>query len=327
VSHGSKEIVDMLVARGADVNAMSQNGQTPLHWAVNIGAKGIGSAKMIELLVSKGADPNIRNNDGLTPLDFVKSKPGELADLLRQHGAEDWAPRPGQITVTRRSTGVARPAFEQGTNLLNRFTLLEVIAVLPWGKTSASGVSRAVVPFPDFSKVTITRRDPKTGKLAEIPVDVAALVASGDCAKDFPLEWGDLMNIPDREHTLNEQWQGLPTDFGKLIAKCLQRKVTVEVKGEPQTIILGPIVLDELRQQALVLGNQVTSIVLPFRLTDVLRGNARLFSTSDLTRVKVRRVDPATGQTQEWVFNEETIERTHDLWVRDGDVIEVPDKP
>ena len=64
-----------------------------------------------------------------------------------------------------------------------------------------------------------------------------------------------------------------------------------------------------------------------FRLKDVLTGSARLFSTSDLTRVKVRRVDPGTGQTKEWLFNEQTIDSTNDLWLRDGDVIEVPDKP
>jgi hypothetical protein len=183
-----------------------------------------------------------------------------------------------------------------------------------------------VVPFPDFSKVTITPR-PKGRRLTEIPVDVAAWVSSGDCSNDFLLEWGDSVNIPDREHTLQEEWQGLPTDFGKLVAKCLHRKVTVNVKGESQLISLGPIILDRFSQQALEMGNPVTHFGLPFRLKDVLTRSARLFSTSDLTQVKVRRVDPASGQTLEWVFNEQTIDPTNDLWLRDGDVIEVPDKP
>src|SRR6185436_21195933 len=113
---------------------------------------------------------------------------------------------------------------------------------------------------------------------------------------------------------LNAQWRGLPTDFGKLVAKCLRRKITVEVKSEAQIITLEPLFVDEYRQQALSSGNLITSIVLPFRLKDVLTGSARLFSTSDLTRLKVRRVDPATGQTQEWVFDEQMIDPTNDLW-------------
>jgi hypothetical protein len=306
-------------------------GNTPLYLAVDSSSKPI-----VELLLAKGADPNIANNGGQTPLDRTKSgrtlseiQIKEIAPLLRQHGALDDLPDFKTLRVTRRSTGVRKPAFVQGTNSINRFTLLEAIARVPWGSTSRPNpeASQAVVPFPDFSQVTITRREPKTGKLIELPVDVAALVVSGDCSKNFLLEWGDLIDIPDREHRLNEQWRGLPTDFGKLVAKCLRRKITVEVKGEPQIITLEPIVLDEYHQQALSSGNLISSIVLPFRLNDVLTGSARLFSTSDLTRVKVRRVDSATGQTQEWVFDELTIDPQNDLWLRDGDVIEVPDKP
>ena len=51
-----------------------------------------------------------------------------------------------------------------------------------------------------------------------------------------------------------------------------------------------------------------------------------LLSSSDLSRVQVRRVDPVTKQTREFVFNLEQAESRNDLWLRDGDVIEVPEK-
>ncbi len=256
------------------------------------------------------------------------ASPAELADLLRQHGAQDWVPRPGQITVTRRSTGVAFPVFRQGTNLLNRFTLFEVIAALPWGPGKGySSALAAVVPVPDVSHITITRRDPATGNLLYPSVDVADRVASGDRSKDLQLEWGDLVDIPDREHELKKLWEGLPVEFVKALAKCVERKVTVELKGQRQTLALGAIMLDLQRHQSLDSGSPVATIVLPFRLKDVLTGSARLLSTSDLTRVTVRRVDPATGQPREWVFNEQTMDPANDLWVRDGDVIAVPEKP
>ena len=352
VRSGNTNSVALLVAHGAEINARDNAGNTPLHLAVTARNK-----DLVEFLLTHQADPNLLNQYGQTPLDLTKlqaaqppgfsiappgqvgapppkyASPAELADLLRQHGAQDWVPRPGQITVTRRSTGTAYPVFRQGTNALNRFTLFEVIAALPWGMDNPNA---AVVPFPDFSKVTITRRDPKTGKLTDIPVDVAALVAAGDCSKDVPLERGDLVDIPDREHKLNEQWQGLPLGFVDSLAKCLARKITVEVKGQRQEVTLAPsygssylhIPAQPRPQVRIGPPDQVVfSIRLPFRLKDVLTGSARLLSTSDLTRVTVRRVDPATGQPREWVFNEQTMDPANDLWVRDGDVIAVPEKP
>jgi hypothetical protein len=43
--------------------------------------------------------------------------------------------------------------------------------------------------------------------------------------------------------------------------------------------------------------------------------------------VKVTRRDPATGETQEWVLDCSDPNNAPDLWLRDGDVIEVPEKP
>jgi hypothetical protein len=72
-----------------------------------------------------------------------------------------------------------------------------------------------------------------------------------------------------------------------------------------------------------------------------------LLSSSDLSRVKVIRRDAKTGKTREWIVdcsppqspsNGSTFfsfqltagadsQPTSDLWLRDGDVIEVPQKP
>ena len=57
---------------------------TPLHLAAVIGHK-----EIIEILIAKGADVNARKMNGWTPLDnAIKRKHPEIADLLRKHGAK-----------------------------------------------------------------------------------------------------------------------------------------------------------------------------------------------------------------------------------------------
>ena len=70
-----------------------------------------------------------------------------------------------------------------------------------------------------------------------------------------------------------------------------------------------------------------------FWLNSFLRGSGLLLTSSDVTRAKVKRIDPATKQVRERVFNLDQIQQqvqrndsSNDLWLRDGDEIEVPEK-
>jgi hypothetical protein len=49
-------------------------------------------------------------------------------------------------------------------------------------------------------------------------------------------------------------------------------------------------------------------------------------SSSDLSHVKVTRRDPVTGKKSEWILDCSNSPSSPDLWLRDGDVIEVPEK-
>ena len=75
----------MLIAHGADVNGADVRGWIPLHQAVDQGHLETG-----ELLIAKGADLNARmKGGGYTVLDLANLKEEiELADLLRKHGAK-----------------------------------------------------------------------------------------------------------------------------------------------------------------------------------------------------------------------------------------------
>jgi ankyrin repeat protein len=81
---GQKEIAELLIAEGADVNTKSGDEETtPLHWAANRGHE-----EVAELLIAKGADVNAKDIGGYTPLDYTE---GEIADLLRKHGGKTGA--------------------------------------------------------------------------------------------------------------------------------------------------------------------------------------------------------------------------------------------
>jgi hypothetical protein len=63
-----------------------------------------------------------------------------------------------------------------------------------------------------------------------------------------------------------------------------------------------------------------------FWLGSTVRNANVLRASSDLRRVKVRRVDPASKQPREIILNLERADPRIDLWLRDGDQIEVPER-
>jgi ankyrin repeat protein len=49
-----------------------------------------GHKDVAELLIAKGADVNVKNNQGRTPLSLAKKKGhNEIVELLRKHGAKE----------------------------------------------------------------------------------------------------------------------------------------------------------------------------------------------------------------------------------------------
>ena len=81
---GHRDIVDLLLAKGAETDAGAFQMGTPLQYACREGHE-----EIVELLIAHGADVNTRNDNGETSLDIaLKNDRRDITDVLVAHGAE-----------------------------------------------------------------------------------------------------------------------------------------------------------------------------------------------------------------------------------------------
>ncbi|KAK9874491.1 hypothetical protein WA026_002841 [Henosepilachna vigintioctopunctata] len=76
-----KEFTRLLIEYDADLNAINEEGETPVHTAVNANC-----GLMVDVLLKEGADVSIRDNMGYTPVTKAFSAPLRSADILRNLG-------------------------------------------------------------------------------------------------------------------------------------------------------------------------------------------------------------------------------------------------
>jgi hypothetical protein len=362
-ANANKPIAEILLKASADVNARGNGGFTPLHIAVQNG-----KWELAELLLANKADPNARNNAGQTPLDVVNdpstggltaSMRDTLADLLRKHGASDDLPRMDRIELRRPSTKYSSSVFGKGTNDWNQFTLLDLIGVQygflasspnagggggysPSEFVNAAFNKSSSLGFPDLAHLRIRRPAADLKSWQEQVVDFRPVLESGDCSQDVRLEWGDVVDIPEADHRLNEQWRGFSKTNLANLKKCLTRRIEIVINGQTTNITLAPRITNVgggekaanatstpgMSFEARLPAMQGVTIYAntPFWLKPVLGQSWLVLTSSDLRHVKVTRRDPATGQTREWVVDCSEASPAPDFWLSDGDKIEVPEK-
>ena len=81
-AHELKEIAELLISNGIDINAKDKNGKTPLHYAAKK------SLEMVKFLISHGADINATTNQKETALHYAAKKSLEMVEFLVSHGAD-----------------------------------------------------------------------------------------------------------------------------------------------------------------------------------------------------------------------------------------------
>jgi ankyrin repeat protein len=343
------EVVGILLQHGANPNLQDDCfGDTALGWSAGWGFQRVPEPKVLELLLEHQADPNIRNSGGMTLLIKLKNKlrdatPSDqiainkLADLLRQHGAQDTLPNWDCIAITRPSAMFPEPVYYQGTNGWNRFTLLEALLNF-YGSSRTHAVSQgngmrinysaeSILPFPDLSHVIVVRPSHDGTNRTRILINLLNQTNGIDGSKDIPLEFGDVVEIPEREHALGDKAVGLTDSQRETLFNFLKGSIRLVVRGQTVEIPIYPC-----------FDSSLSSVL------EKPEARNLLLSSSDLSQVKVTRHDPMTGKNREWILNcrpspaslngavvfsgiNQAQPPYSELWLRSGDVIEVPEKP
>ena len=83
---GDLAAVTVLIEAGADVNAASLAGTTPLMYA-KTAAVGSGDLRILELLLARGAELNARDMNGRTALDYLIEHSEKVVNFLVGAGA------------------------------------------------------------------------------------------------------------------------------------------------------------------------------------------------------------------------------------------------
>lgn len=356
---GDVEVTKLLLAHQAKINAANAQGLTPLHLAVANWRK-----EIVEMLLAHGADVTAVNAAGQTAWDIAlqlysppKPAPGvfppppppfgskepdrammkEILALLEQKGAGPLMPRRNQITAVWPSVDYKQVFFRESSHGWNQFNLFELIATVYVGGGGHG--------FPDLTKVRLHRIAPGQ-KFDVIPLNLGEILKSRDCTRNLWLQWGDLIEIPVLDHPANQPWAGLDNDLISTLDLCLKRTATLIVKGHTNKFEWSPVGSCGNSQpyqpstflestswtptEGTVTSAQRRGIVRESAwLTEFLQNHQDLLmASSDLTRVKVTRQDPVAKKPKQIVLDATPQKNIlNDLWLRDGDVIEVPEKP
>ncbi len=369
----------ILLAHGADPDLPDREAKTPLSLAVSAG-----QLDLVTQLLDHHADPNKPDDQGLPPLAYLPQRDygrppqmqpqedevAEIKALLLKAGANEDFQRVARIFVAQKGTGsLGLQVFYRGSNTVNHFSLLETLA-------QAVMLRNPPVDFPDYAHVAINRLKPGGGK-DEIPVNLEEILASGGAFKDVPLEWGDVVQIPQLDHLLNENPQGLSGAYCDVLIKCLQRHVQIIVKGQSTKLLLLPSIAPAPQRipaypiapprpglqpnpgESSPAASPPEKTLRTFWLKEVVQQANVLLLSSDLSRVKVTRngvesrfdlaPPPPRAPAHQMPFatsvpsfsyqwsagqpgiaysslNQSAQQSSWDLWLRDGDIIEIPER-
>ena len=145
--HGSKEVIDLLLDLGVNINAKDQDGNTCLHFAVK--SKNV---RVIKKLLVRGASKNIQNNDGQLPINLAEeNNEQEMIETLKKLNFCDKLQYKNEIKAIKGNSN----------NLLLLFTIIllmlaSIIYIMRINYLQLGKIRRDFVPFiPEVTQLAL----------------------------------------------------------------------------------------------------------------------------------------------------------------------------
>ena len=83
IAEKQSDVAELLIDKGANVNARNASGRTPLHFLATF----ISDRRLAASLIEHGGDVNAKDKNGRTPLAFAtQARNDQVAEVLRAHG-------------------------------------------------------------------------------------------------------------------------------------------------------------------------------------------------------------------------------------------------
>ncbi|MBI2946199.1 MAG: ankyrin repeat domain-containing protein [Verrucomicrobia bacterium] len=339
VSNRSRQTVEALLKHKANPNAADAAGKTPLDYAKALAPQPSAQSRR-GTQITRGPRFAVPTSNEIV---------SDIIQLLRKAGATEYPQRDRSIMIGRGDSFSV--VFSKDAPRDNQYTLMLALGLYYRDKlaglnSQSGGAGTPSLPqtpgfgrgtqglppleFPDFSRIQIRRKKQDTASGDEtIHVNLQQALQSADSSKDTVLEWGDMIEIPEKDHK-PEKWAGLPFEESEPLRRCLRRAIRIVVKdrnsGGSRDLALDLLPSRPYPYAEFPDWRSIPSpfSVTSFRLDEVLRAASVHRTSSDLTRVRVLRADPNTKQAQETIVN--LFDPSRSFWLREGDVIEVPEK-
>jgi hypothetical protein len=328
-------ITDLLLRYGARPNFVV-DGQTPLSIA-NIGSES----------PSNSAE--------------YRANLAQIRKLLLDHGADPDYLRRSRISFTRVGWNYELPQWTRDPNGLNRYTLFEMLSGLTRNKLEFADLERVEIERIDPTNAnSSTIQVNLTGALesGSCTNDISLQWGDRIVIREREHVLGETWNFPEELRDLLEK---CGTRRVQIVVKGATNTVVLKPRavayyeaGGASRRVVGLPSAPKAGEQDRTLST--------FRLKDVIFSANVLRTSSDLSRVRVTRTEALTKTRNEWTFDltqTEPIQPSanvsgfqpmrppiaasipgglppseasrvtpyeHDLWLRDGDLIEIPEK-
>lgn len=193
--YGQSTIAELLIRKGARVDARDAEGRPPLYDAITVADR-----LMVELLIKEGADLKIRDARGRSPLHYAATAGyRDIAELLISHGAEVDAKDSGALTPLHLAASnghvevgellIAKGADLQAENSQGRTPLLAAIVRDHWDMVRlliAKGADANAKTPSGWTPLHCAAREGRLN-MAELLLASGASVAAKDQAGVTPL--------------------------------------------------------------------------------------------------------------------------------------------